>query len=104
MSTLPRDFLVRCAQAMPKKIAFHEGDKSIPWFELNQRANQFARVLQSQVIKKGDVVAVLAHEHIEVYEHYHACLKLGAPRAGIKWRFSPKEITMWLKTPISGSF
>jgi len=92
MSTLPRDFLVRCAQAMPKKIAFHEGDKSITWFELNQRANQFARVLQSQGIKKGDVVAVLAHEHIEVYEHYHACLKLGAPRAGINWRFSPKEI------------
>lgn len=92
MSTMPRDFLTRCAQAMPKKVAFHEGDKSITWPVLNQRANQFAGVLQSKGIKKGDVVAVLAHEHIEVYEHYHACLKLGAPRVGINWRFSPKEI------------
>ena len=92
MDTLPRDYLMRCAKAMPKRTAFQEGDKSISWSALNKRAEQFANVLLANGINKGDVVAVLAHEHIEVYEHFHACLKLGAPRVGINWRFSPKEV------------
>ena len=92
MTALVRDFLMRAAKAMPKKIAFYEGDRSINWGTLNQRANCFAKALQNEGIVRGDVVAILSHEHIEVYESFHACLKLGAPRVGVNWRFSPKEM------------
>lgn len=92
MDTMPRDFVTRCAKALPRKVAFYDGDRLSTWSELNQRANQFATALQSLGVNKGDVVAVLAHEHIEVYEHFHACLKLGTPRVGINWRFSEKEV------------
>ncbi len=92
MTALVRDFLLRAAKAMPKKIAFHEGERSIDWSTLNQRANLFAKALQKEGIAKGDVVGILSHEHIEIYEAFHGCLKLGAPRVGINWRFSPKEM------------
>ena len=68
MTALVRDFLLRAAKAMPKKIAFYEGDRSIDWATLNQRANLFAKALQKEGIGKGDVVGILSHEHIEIYE------------------------------------
>lgn len=92
MTALVRDFLLRAAKAMPKRIAFYEGDRSIDWATLNQRANLFAKALQNKGISKGDVVGIVSHEHIEVYEAFHACLKLGLPRVGINWRFSPNEM------------
>ncbi|MEW4983677.1 MAG: AMP-binding protein [Cycloclasticus sp.] len=97
MTALVRDFLLRAAKAMPKKIAFYEGDRSIDWATLNQRANLFAKALQKEGIGKGDVVGILSHEHIEIYEAFHGCLKLGAPRVGINWRFSPKEMLYVIK-------
>ena len=92
MTTLVRDYLVRAAKAMPKRIAFYEGENSIDWATLNERACRFAKALQTKNIGKGDVVAILSHEHIEIYEAFHACLKLGAPRVGVNWRYSPKEM------------
>jgi len=92
MTALVRDFLLRAAKAIPKNIAFHEGDRSIDWATLNQRASRFAKALQNAGIGKGDVVGILSHEHIEIYEAFHGCLKLGAPRVGVNWRFSPKEM------------
>ena len=92
MTTLVRDYLVRAAKAMPKRIAFYEGERSIDWATLNERACRFAKALQTKNIGKGDVVAILSHEHIEIYEAFHACLKLGAPRVGVNWRYSPKEM------------
>jgi len=92
MTALVRDFLLRAAKAIPKNIAFYEGDRSIDWATLNQRANRFAKALQNAGIGKGDVVGILSHEHIEIYEAFHGCLKLGAPRVGVNWRFSPKEM------------
>lgn len=92
MTALVRDFLVRAAKAMPKKVAFYEGDRSITWHDLNKRSDLFAKALQDKGVSKGDVVAILSHEHLEVYEHFHSCLKLGTPRVGINWRFSPKEM------------
>jgi len=97
MTSLVRDYLSRAANSMPKKIAFHEGDRSIDWSTLNERANRFAKALQDKGLQKGDVVGILSHEHIEIYEAFHACLKLGAPRVGINWRFSAKEMLYVIK-------
>ena len=58
MDTMPRDFVTRCAKALPRKVAFYDGDRLNTWSELNQRANQFATALQSLGVNKGDVVEI----------------------------------------------
>jgi acyl-CoA synthetase (AMP-forming)/AMP-acid ligase II len=48
--------------------------------------------LQQLGVRKGDVVAILSHDHIEMVEHWYACLKIGALRTGINWRYAPREM------------
>jgi acyl-CoA synthetase (AMP-forming)/AMP-acid ligase II len=89
---LPRDFTVRCARAYPAKTAYVDGDRSLTWGELHERSDRLAGALQALGVRKGDVVALLAHDHMELVEHWHACLKLGALRTAINYRYAPREI------------
>ncbi|MCL1485391.1 MAG: hypothetical protein MH208_14320 [Marinobacter sp.] len=54
---LPRDFLTRCAQNFPNKIAYYCGDRSATWSQMDQRAAG----LQQLGISQGDTVAMLTH-------------------------------------------
>ncbi|HAC34980.1 MAG TPA: CoA ligase [Gammaproteobacteria bacterium] len=87
-----RDFVQRCAASYPNKIAYWDGDRSASWPQMHQRSDQFAAAMQGLGVEKGDAVAILSHEHIEVYEHWFACSKIGALRTGINWRFAPREM------------
>jgi acyl-CoA synthetase (AMP-forming)/AMP-acid ligase II len=87
-----RDYLAQAAQNFPDKLAFIEGDRSITWKRLDERASKFARALQMLGMGKGDVIGILCHEHLEVYEYWFGCLKIGALRASINWRFAPQEM------------
>ncbi|GAB4353945.1 MAG: hypothetical protein Kow0073_10380 [Immundisolibacter sp.] len=60
---------------------------------MDRRAERLAAALHSPaVVGKGDVCVVLAHDRVEVIEHGFACLKRGALREGVNWRFAPREM------------
>lgn len=91
-NSLTRDLLNNCARNFPTKIAYIDGDRKISWRETEERAKRFALVLQDLGIGKGDTVAILSGEHIEMCDHIFACLMIGAVRVGINTGFSQKEI------------
>ncbi|WP_372722459.1 class I adenylate-forming enzyme family protein [Immundisolibacter sp.] len=89
---LPRDLLRRCSAALADQTAFIDGDRRRTWGDMDRRADRLAAALQRLGVGKGTVCAVLAHERVEVIEHWYACLKLGALRVGINWRYAPREM------------
>ncbi|MBL4622964.1 MAG: AMP-binding protein [Immundisolibacteraceae bacterium] len=89
---LPRDLLRRCAVSHGDKTALIEGQRQRSWAEIEQRTNALAAGLQAIGVQKGDVVAMLAKDHLEVIELWFACLKIGAVRVGINWRYAPREM------------
>lgn len=89
---LLRDHIKRASISFPEKLAFVDGARSRNWLEMDVRSSALAAGLQAIGVKKGDVVGILSHEHLEVFEHWFACLKLGAVRTGINWRYSEREM------------
>ncbi|MFH1869471.1 MAG: AMP-binding protein [Pseudomonadota bacterium] len=89
---LPRDMLARCAGNYPQKVAYYCGDDQRTWRQMHERSNALASALQELGVRKGDVVSILGNESIDIYEHYFACMKIGAIRVGVNWRFAMSEI------------
>ncbi|HAC34404.1 MAG TPA: hypothetical protein DCF45_07795, partial [Gammaproteobacteria bacterium] len=89
---LPRDYVRSCALGFGDKTAFVDGDIRRSFADLDRRSDRLAAALQDLGIKKGDVVAILAHDLVEVIEHFYACMKIGAVRVGINWRYAPREM------------
>lgn len=87
-----RDFVERCANGFPDRIAFIHGDERRNWAEMHDRSDRLGAALQTLGVKKGDVVAILSHNRIELAEHWFACLKTGMVRAGVNWRYSEREM------------
>ncbi|WP_425408200.1 class I adenylate-forming enzyme family protein [Hyphococcus sp.] len=92
-----RDNLRRCAEHYPDKIAFHQGERTITWSEIYRRSLALAGALQARGVQPGDRVAILAKECIEIYEHFFACMIIGAIRVGVNWRYSSREMLHVLK-------
>jgi len=89
---LARDLIVRNAASYPEKTAFIDGHSTRTWAEMHDRSDRWASSLQQLGITKGDVVAILAYDRIELIEHFFACMKSGAVRTGINWRYAPREM------------
>ncbi|MDB5698543.1 MAG: AMP-dependent synthetase and ligase [Alphaproteobacteria bacterium] len=89
---LPRDQIARCGRHYPKKAAYVSGDKSRSWGEMDSRSDRVAAALQALGTAKGDAAGMLSGEYIEVYEHFFACLKIGAIRVGINRRLAVHEL------------
>ncbi len=87
-----RDFVQRCARTWPDKTAFISGDTKRTWRQMDRRSDRLASALQELGVSKGDVVASLGHEHLEKPEILFACLKIGAVRTGINWRYTTKNM------------
>ena len=87
-----RDQLRRCARHTPDKVAFYQGDRSITWSAIYDRVERLSGALQSLGLGPGDRIALLSRECFEVYEHFFACMMLGAVRVGVNWRYSPREM------------
>ncbi len=89
---LPRDLLRRAGAALADQPAFIDGGRRRSWGDMDRRADRLAAALQGLGVGQGEVCAVLAHDRVEVIEHWFACLKLGALRVGINWRYAPREM------------
>ena len=73
---LLRDYTARCAAHYPDRIAYHDNrDRALNWRQIHARSDRLAAALQQLGLEKGDVAAILSHEHLEVYEHLYACYK-----------------------------
>jgi acyl-CoA synthetase (AMP-forming)/AMP-acid ligase II len=87
-----RDMLAHCASNFPLKVAYFCGDGERTWKQMHERSDRLAGALQGIGVGKGSVVSILGKESFEVYEHFFACMKLGAIRVGVNWRYAADEI------------
>lgn len=94
---IPRDLLARCSRYYPERIAYCCGEQTRTWREMDERASRLAFALQGLGVRKGGVVAVLGRESFLVYEHFFACIKTGAIRLGINWRYPAAQILYVLR-------
>jgi len=86
------EMIAACSRNFPSKTAFIQGRRSATWSEMDRRSTRFACVLRALGAERGDTVAILAQERIEVYEHWFASIKAGTVRVGINWRYSAREM------------
>ncbi len=71
--------LSRTAAEHPDRVAVEDVQRSVwTYAELESRANQLARFLISQGVKKGDAVAVWAHRSVPLVQALMGTLKAGA--------------------------
>ena len=86
------DQLARNARKVPDRVAFEYNGHSLSYRELDARTNRLARGLQSLGVERGDRVAVLMLNRLELIETYFAVLKLGAIVVPVNFRLSVAEI------------
>jgi fatty-acyl-CoA synthase len=83
------------SQRTPEATALYEPLSERRWSyrQLERRANRLARALSGALgVRRGDRVAVLAHNRGEHFEALFACAKLGALVAPLNWRLAPAEL------------
>jgi fatty-acyl-CoA synthase len=96
------DWLARRAALSPNKIALIDqvrGGKAITYRQWNNAANQTAHFLHERLgIRRGDRVAVLAFNDVDVLDIWFACAKLGAIFAPLNYRLTSRELGQYLAT------
>jgi acyl-CoA synthetase (AMP-forming)/AMP-acid ligase II len=80
------------AKKFPETIALKDATRSLTYPELNRRVNQLANSLLALGLKKGDKVAVLLENCIEIVEVYLATAKTGIVMVPVNFRLIGKEI------------
>lgn len=80
------------ARNYPAKTAYVDGDRRIDWTQLNERACRLAQFLLAAGVLRGDRVASISCDCIELVEVVVACAKIGAVRVGVNHRYAPPEI------------
>lgn len=70
--------LERNRQCRPGRTALVDEERSVTWAEFHDRTLELARGLAELGIERGDRVAVLSKDRIEVLESYFALARLGA--------------------------
>ncbi|GGB69246.1 class I adenylate-forming enzyme family protein [Henriciella pelagia] len=89
---LPRDLVRRTGLNNPNKVAYVCGDRSASWGEMHAKSDRLSAALLANGVAVGDAVGIMAPECIEVYEHFFACMKIGAIRVGVNRRFVDAEL------------
>jgi len=80
------------ARHTPRATAAFDGDRSLTYAELDARTNQLANTLQGRFgVGRGDRVAVLMRNRLEVAEAIGACAKAGAVYCGLNFRMTLDE-------------
>jgi len=95
------DQLRRHAANQPAKLAFvtvrADGTRTaFSYAALNVLANRAAHVLQDLGVRRGDRVAVMARNRIDVVAVYYGALKIGAAITGINPMFRSQEVRQQL--------
>jgi long-chain acyl-CoA synthetase len=80
------------AKYYPNKKALVDFPKEFTWAAVNERSNRLANALIDLGCKKGDRVAILAHNSSEFVESIFACAKAGLIYVPLNFRLSPPEM------------
>jgi acyl-CoA synthetase (AMP-forming)/AMP-acid ligase II len=80
------------ARKYPQSLALMDARRSFTYPETNRRVNQLANALLGIGLVKGDRVAVLLENSIEIVEIYLACAKTGLVIVPINFRLVGHEI------------
>jgi len=84
--------ITKHARANPKSIAAYDGDRSLTYAELDARSNRLANTLRERYgVRKGDRVAVLLRNRLEVAEAIAGVTKAGGVYCGLNFRMSADE-------------
>ncbi len=94
---IPRDLLARCSSYYPERVAYCCGEQTRTWRRMDERASRLGAALQGLGVRKGSVVAVFGRESFQIYEHFFACIKTGAVRLGVNWRYPAAQILYVLR-------
>ncbi|UCE09966.1 MAG: long-chain fatty acid--CoA ligase [Candidatus Thorarchaeota archaeon] len=89
------DFMSKREVFSPEAEALVDAEtgKRRTYREFNERANQVANVLQQTVkFKKGDRLAILAHNSLEYWEAFFGCQKCGGIFSPLNWRLVAREL------------
>jgi O-succinylbenzoate-CoA ligase len=84
--------LARVARKQPNKVAYKFRHQSRTFAELDERVTRLANALADRSVKRGDRVATLTMNCIEMVETYFACARLGAICVPINFRLVADEI------------
>ena len=85
----------RRAKLSPDRVGLVDADtdEEYTYRELDRRANRTARLLREKGVEKGDRVAVISRNRVEMVDLYFATAKVGAVLAPLSHRLAPREIT-----------
>ena len=86
------ELLSRSARAYPDKTALIFEGEARTFRELDERVNRLANALAARDIGRGDKVAVLMYNRLEVVEAFLACHKLGACPVPVNFRLARQEV------------
>ncbi|MGW5652759.1 class I adenylate-forming enzyme family protein [Streptomyces humi] len=85
--------LERNRQCFPERTAVVDDRRRVTWTRLHERTEELARGLAALGIRRGDRVAVLSQDRIEVLESYFALARLGALFVPLNHALAAPEVT-----------
>jgi len=80
------------AKKFPNTVALKERDRAFTYSQTNRRVNRLAHALLSLGLRKGDKVAVLLENCVEIVEVYLATAKTGLVAVPINFRLVGPEV------------
>ncbi|MFC3883677.1 long-chain-fatty-acid--CoA ligase [Bacillus songklensis] len=85
------EFLDRAVSLYGQKTAVIDGKRSFTYVQLQERVNQLSNGLRSLGIKKGDRVAYLAPNTLEMLEGFYGIFQTGAIMVPLNIRLKPED-------------
>lgn len=84
--------IARNALQHPTATAVFDGDRSLTYPQLDERTARLANVLRGRFgVGRGERVALLVHNRLEVVEVLGGCAKAGVTYVGLNFRLKPRE-------------
>lgn len=96
--------LTRSAAKHPAKKAVQDHRAELTYRRFNQRVNRLANALVGQRVKRGERIAALSSNCLELMELFFACLKVGVVPCPLDTRGVPAEQRRLLELAAPGAF
>ncbi len=88
---LIQDFLKRAVFHYPEKTAVVDGERRFTYREINKRIHRLAHAFKEKGIEKGDRIAILSPNRLEMFEVFYASFLLGAVIVPLNTRLVPTD-------------
>src|SRR5215216_6641220 len=86
------EFLSNNARLYPDRTALAFEEDTLTFAQLEERANRLANALAQHGVRRGDNVAILMYNRLEVVEAWFGCQKLGACPVPVNFRLAQPEV------------